>query len=461
MNMDLNIPITPSNAANLAAAFALLDRLVRARIGGEEFAPGGSLRLDFFDDGSALGDFIRARRPAFDEYVTLLLALAPHVRPTLIETAIRESLPREGDFPEIGGRRSADSRILMPTGETATFLLAGDDLEGRLEIHNLFGPDHWFARDGILRLEEAAHGEPFLSGRIVIARDWLERFTTGRPTAPPFSSRFPAKRISTALDWDELVLAPPVREQIEELHRWARHGRASIEAWGMERRLRPGYRALFHGPSGTGKTLTATLLGKSTGREVYRVDLSTVVSKYIGETEKNLSSLFDAAENRDWILFFDEADALFGKRTGVKDAHDRYANQEVSYLLQRVEEFDGLAILASNFRANIDDAFLRRFNAIIRFPMPTPAERCDIWRRALPERERAGGRATRLSDAMSKFELTGGSIVNVIQFALVEAVAAGRDRLSLADALKGAQREIEKEGKVFANLLAGDVDGFD
>jgi SpoVK/Ycf46/Vps4 family AAA+-type ATPase len=201
----------------------------------------------------------------------------------------------------------------------------------------------------------------------------------------------------------------------------------------MAGRLRPGYRALFHGPPGTGKTLTAALLGKATKRDVYRVDLSTVVSKYIGETEKNLANLFDQARNRDWILFFDEADALFGKRTNVKDAHDRYANQEISYLLQRVEDFDGLVILASNFRANIDEAFLRR----------------RIWTCALPH----SPDRDQLAAQLAGFELSGGNIVNVVQFAAIEAIAAGLSAINLDVAIKGIRREFEKEGKVFHNLL--------
>ena len=131
---------------------------------------------------------------------------------------------------------------------------------------------------------------------------------------------------------------------------------------------------LFHGPPGTGKTLTAGLLGKIAQKDVYRIDLSMVISKYIGETEKNLARLFDKAERKDWILFFDEADSLFGKRGQVKDAHDKYANQEVSYLLQRVEAYNGLVILASNFKNNIDEAFLRRFQSIIYFPLPAKEE---------------------------------------------------------------------------------------
>ena len=135
----------------------------------------------------------------------------------------------------------------------------------------------------------------------------------------------------------------------------------------VPKRTRAGYSCLFVGPTGTGKKQAAAVIGNELGREVYRLDLSTVVSKYIGETEKNLEKVFDEAENKNWILFFDEADALFGKRTNVRDAHDKYANQEVSYLMQRIETHDGLVILATNMKNNIDDAFIRRFNAVLYF----------------------------------------------------------------------------------------------
>lgn len=437
-----------SNAANLEAAFDVLTRLIRSRLAGEELTADGQLQLSFFDDGSPLGDFIRQRQPPFDEYTLLLLALAPHVRPALLDTEIRAALGREGDFPELGGLRDSDSRCFLPTGETAAFLLAGNDLAARFEVQRLFSPDHWFAREGLLQLEEARPGAPLLSGRIVMARDWVERFTLGSAQTPAFGKAFPARRIHTSLQWDDLILEDEVRSRIGELESWVKHRHTLLQQWRMAGRLRPGYRALFHGPPGTGKTLTASLLGKATGHEVYRVDLSSVVSKYIGETEKNLSALFDQARNRNWILFFDEADALFGKRTSVKDAHDRYANQEVSYLLQRVEDFDGLVILASNFRSNIDDAFLRRFNAIIRFPFPAAAERRAIWQRTLPEQPER----EQLARQLAGYELTGGNIVNIVQFAGIAALSAGRDAISLQDAIKGIEREFEKEGKIFSAL---------
>lgn len=407
--------------------------------------------LAYYDDESAFGNFIKVRQPTFDEYIILLLALAPHVRPDFLDKAIKEALPQGGNFPEIGGTRDKENRGFLPSGETALFLLAGEDLQKRFEVQRLFTGDHWFARENILRLEQAREGEPFWSGRLLLNPEYIELFTLGRVCSPTFSADFPAREIGTELEWDDLVLSPGVLEQIEDIRHWIEHNDTLMQTWGMHRILKPGYRALFHGPPGTGKTLTATLLGKYTGRPVFRIDLSTVVSKYIGETEKNLASLFDKARNKRWILFFDEADALFGKRTSVRDAHDRYANQEVSYLLQRVEEFNGLVILASNFKANMDDAFMRRFNAVIRFPFPSEAERVAIWRKSLPSNARFE-EGVELPDLMGKFELTGGSIINVVQHACLEAISRHSEIIRVEDTLKGIRREVEKEGKVFKNM---------
>lgn len=178
---------------------------------------------------------------------------------------------------------------------------------------------------------------------------------------------FFAKPITTELTWNDLDVSKNTLIQIHEIETWVQNSSSLMRKWQLTKKLKPGYRALFYGTSGKQKTLTASLLGRHTNKDVYSIDLSMVVSKYIGETEKNLANLFDKARNKDWILFFDEADALFGKRTDVSDAHDRYANQKVSYLLQRMEEYSGLTILATNFKTDIDEAFLRRFNSIINF----------------------------------------------------------------------------------------------
>lgn len=266
-------------------------------------------------------------------------------------------------------------------------------------------------------------------------------------TVRAFSTDFPAEHIETGMEWDDLVLHPQTRRQIREVENWVQRNTVLMEQGSEGKGLKPGYRVLFHGPPGTGKTLTATLLGKSTGRPVFRIDLSRVVSKYIGETEKNLARLFDKARHKEWILFFDEADALFGKRTEIRDAHDKYANQEVAYLLQRIETHAGLVILATNQRGNIDDAFLRRFQASIHFPPPSADERRDLWAKAFPPQVELADDVD-WGDISRRFELTGAGIVGVAHYCALESLAGdGRpvDRMTLEAAIL---RELVKEGKV-------------
>jgi len=222
-----------------------------------------------------------------------------------------------------------------------------------------------------------------------------------------------------------------------------------MKEWGLYKKIKPGYRSLFYGPPGTGKTLTASLLGKTSARDVYRVDLSMIVSKYIGETEKNLSKLFDTAQHKNWILFFDEADALFGKRSNVQNAHDKYANQEVSYLLQRVEDFPGLIILASNYKSNIDQAFVRRFNIIIKFTAPNAAERLKIWQQSIPARARLA-KDVDLVNIASRYELNGSSIIGVVHYASLQAIHKSNGVIQIDAILEGITREYDKEERVFS-----------
>jgi SpoVK/Ycf46/Vps4 family AAA+-type ATPase len=225
------------------------------------------------------------------------------------------------------------------------------------------------------------------------------------------------------------------------------HRATVLDDWGMRAKLRPGCRALFYGPPGTGKTLTASLLGQRLGSEVFRVDLSMIVSKYIGETEKNLAGLFDRAEHKNWILFFDEADALFGKRSQVRDARDRYANQEVSFLLQRIEVFSGLAILASNLTNNVDMAFSRRFESMIHFPMPRSGERLLLFRKALPDGVALEG-GLDLGGIAARYEISGGTIINVVRHVCLVAAARGEKVLRRADFEEGIRREYAKENRL-------------
>jgi len=385
-----------------------------------------------------------------EEQLVFILALVPHISPNFLDDIIQKNLKNSGDFPQIGGTRGKAFRGMIPTGETAIFVLAGGDHSQRSRIQSLFSEEHKFARNRILWLEEVPYGEPRMSGRIIMNPDIVEQVLSGKISKPRFSMDFPAEYITTELENDDLVLDKSTREQVAELQNWVKHHDALMNQWNLKRWVKPGYRALFHGPPGTGKTLTAMILGKNTGREVFRIDLSMVVSKYIGETEKNLGQLFDRAKSKDWILFFDEADALFGKRTSVRDAHDKYANQEVAYLLQKIESHDGLVILASNFKSNIDEAFIRRFQSVIYFPPPTPAERFLLWKKTLPLRN--GLKLPNDDELMAisrKYEITGAGIVNVVQFCSLHSLANNKRAITIEQIQSGIEREYLKEGKVF------------
>jgi SpoVK/Ycf46/Vps4 family AAA+-type ATPase len=283
-----------------------------------------------------------------------------------------------------------------------------------------------------------------MSGRLILSSEWLRRFFEGREVKPDYGPDFPARLITTAMDWEDLVLNHYTLGQIQDIKTWLEYNGQVLQDKVLQRKIKPGYRVLFYGPSGTGKTLTATLLGKQFGKDVYRIDLSQIVSKYIGETEKNLERVFSKAENKDWILFFDEADALFGKRTNVQNAHDRYANQEVSYLLQRVEEFPGLLILASNFKNNIDEAFARRLHAIVNFPAPSASERLSLWQKTMPASLRAEP-AIHLPQLSEKYDLTGAAILNVVHFAALKSLARSDEHIRLNDLIEGVKREYKKD----------------
>lgn len=397
---------------------------------------------------SSYARFILQHRLTPAERAVLLLALAPHLRPQLLDVLWTRNEATQRSFSEFGGVLNSNQSAFLPTGETAVFLLAGDDLAARLTAARLLEPNHRLARLDLLQLATVAPHEPALSGALQLNRRFLGLITRGSETLPTFDQHFPARRVQTNLAWDDLVLPHNTLEQLEEIRSWLLYGGRLLHDWGMNSRIRPGYTSLFYGPSGTGKTLSACLLGKLCERDVFRIDLSMVVSKYIGETEKNLGRVFDQAEHRGWILFFDEADALFGKRTRVEDSHDRYANQEVSFLLQRIEDFDGVVILASNLRHNIDDAFLRRFQSVVQFPLPRAAERLRIWREAFPRQVQLASDLDliRLAD---RYELSGGTIVNVVRYAVLRALARGQEIILANDIDEGVRREFHKEGRAF------------
>lgn len=394
-----------------------------------------------------LAGFIADNNLREPEIIALLLAFIPHVSAGFFTNIIATYLPGGGEFPAFGGGRGKNHRGILPTGETVLFILAGNDVEKRTAALQMFDEDHLFARKNVLSVEPVPAGEPKMSGRLIMDEEYVDLFVSGKLSRPKLSSDFPAQLITTELEWNDLVLQQKTFDEIKEIETWLKYNAKLVDSWQMHGKIKPGYRVLFHGPPGTGKTMTACLLGKYTGRNVFRIDLSLVVSKYIGETEKNLSKLFDKAANKDWILFFDEADSIFGKRTNVRDAHDKYANQEVSYLLQRIEAHAGLVILASNMKANIDPSFTRRFNAFVEFENPGVEERFQLWKNYLPENIKLDPTVD-LSEISRNYELTGANIVNIIHFAGLQTLANRNTDIAAGDLLKGIRKEYLKEGKM-------------
>jgi SpoVK/Ycf46/Vps4 family AAA+-type ATPase len=258
-----------------------------------------------------------------------------------------------------------------------------------------------------------------------------------------------AQKIETLYRWDDIILPPDTLSQLTEICMQVTHRHRVWSDWGFGQKLSlgKGVNALFSGPSGTGKTMAAEIVASELGLDLYRIELSTMISKYIGETEKNLERVFRAAENSNAILFFDEADALFGKRSEVRDSHDRYANIEISYLLQKMEQYEGVAILATNLQQNMDEAFLRRLAFIIKFPFPDESSRRRIWGVMWP-RQIPLAQNIDLDLLAGVLKVSGGNIRNIALAAAFLAAEEGGP-VSMPHLVRAARREYEKLGHVF------------
>lgn len=251
----------------------------------------------------------------------------------------------------------------------------------------------------------------------------------------------------------DLILPDKQKRELMDLINMVKNRSMVLEDWGVQKKLvsGKGISALFTGAPGTGKTLSAQVIAGELGLELYRVDLSTIVSKYIGETEKNLERIFDEASSSNVILFFDEADSLFGKRSDVGDSHDRYANIEVGYLLQRIETYDGIVLMATNLGANLDEAFTRRIHFIIDYPFPDEDTRLRLWELLIPKNIERDADVD-LKEFAAAYKIAGGNIRNAVVTAIYEAAANDMTKINKAGLLRGVEREYQKMGKVFKEI---------
>lgn len=381
------------------------------------------------------------------EQILLLLSLEPHYLPVRITermNAMREN--HKELFNSLGYYQDPYSGNYYPTLQTALFVLSGSDPARWREAEQKLVHQGKLLNEQIIVLrevDERARIGNRLNMLIDLAPEYVDYLLHGQKPRPDFGRAFPAHWISTNLDWDQLVLNPITRNEISDVMDWVEHRDKVLEV--SENKINASFPCLFYGPPGTGKSFTAKLIGKQYGKDVFRIDLSMIVSKYIGETEKNLAQLFDRAEGKGWILFFDEADALFGKRTGISDSKDKWANLEMSYLLQRMEEYQGLCILATNLKHNLDPALSRRFQAMIHFPFPKPEERALIWEKSLPP---GFAYPDHISyEKLAKYELSGAGIANVLKASAVKAVKRGTYKMTVEDITRFIRIEFAKDGR--------------
>ncbi|MCX2183926.1 ATP-binding protein [Streptomyces sp. SKN60] len=361
------------------------------------------------------------------EALVLLAALAPCV---------------DEKFDVLFGRLTDRPGSTGLTGEVARTLMART-FAGRLHATALLGPTAPLRASGLLTLEPPGD----LTGRLVLSPE-LRAWLLGLPVVGSATAAgSPARPLDTVHTLDDVVLPGSARRRVAELVDRIACRDLVVEDWGFGAHHDgvSGLIALFHGPPGTGKTMTAAALARTCGLPAYVIDLSALVSKYIGETEKHLAAVFDRAAREQCVLVFDEADAVFGKRTEVSDAHDRYANQEVSYLLSRVERHPGVVVLTTNLLANIDEAFLRRIHVAVEFPSPGPAERSRLWRTVLPK-QLPVDTAVDLDRLAQGYDLTGAQIRDASLDAAYRAAAEGQ-RVREDHLLAGIRRQYEKSGR--------------
>lgn len=410
----------------------------------QKFTPTEAPNLD--NAQGTYANMVRQFRLSNNERIIIILSLVPHLEPDLLN--ILWANKTEEIETIYGGFLGKLHKGIIPTGQTALFLLgATHHLLRQIVYQQYFTDDSKLYKLNILRLEQENKNEPYTSGILQISKEYLYTLTTGLRYIPSFSEDFPAQYLSTTQSWDDLVLDYHTKQEIDEVKAWLKHSKSLLQDPHFAKELK-GYRCLFYGEPGTGKTMTANLLGNEVGLDVFRIDLSKVVSKYIGETEKNLAKVFDQAENKNWILFFDEGDALFGKRTQTKSSNDRYANQEVSFLLQKIEDHKGVIILATNIKSNMDKAFLRRFQTEVYFPIPDEHARLELLEKAFTGNFHLESDID-LREIARKYEITGAMIKNLKHYCAIMALDRNTDIITKSDFLEGLKKQILKEGKTW------------
>jgi hypothetical protein len=452
-NQVLDFRAVDANVQALAASMIWLEELIKLRM--EELEHGNKLKIEeyaektdksFLLENTSLHKLLSEYNGTYIEYLLISLTFTAWFRPRSLKGFGRKKPESDEMYSETGIFVNKTNNRYIPTLQTLIFMLAGTDMVKQAYYHSIL-LSHVLFKDQVLHLRKPFANDNFpLDYMVELDLAYYNYLIHGKKPRFDHTPDFPANLLETEKLFSDLVLKPATRDQLQIILDYARVNQTLFEREGVRQKIKPGMLAMLYGPPGTGKTLTASLLGKEAGVDVYRIDLSRVISKYIGETEKNLERVFERLGDKNCILFFDEADVLFGKRTEVSDAKDRYANQEVAYLLQRVETFPGLVLLASNFKQNLDTAFKRRILVSVYMPPPDADERLVLWESGLPGHF-IFEPATLAEDLAIKHAFTGANIANIIKLACITAESNNTNIITSASLAPFIASEYAKEGQ--------------
>jgi len=447
-----NVTQIEANIEALAGGMLWLEGLIKARM--EELEGASRMNIEehaesidaqFLKENTAFFKLLHEYSNTYVEYLMISLCFAAWFRPRSLKELARKKEKSDEGYAETGIMGNGVNNRFIPSLQTVLFLLAGTNMVKQAYYHTIIA-DHPMFKDQVLQLRKPYANNYFPLDQIIeLDIAYYNYLLHGKRPRFDETFDFPAQLLETNKSMDDLILKEGTKDQLQLIMNYARYqdqlfGREDVSA-----KFNPGMLCMLYGPPGTGKSFSVAVMSKALQMDAYRIDLSQVISKYIGETEKNLEKIFMRLSDKPCILFFDEADVLFGKRSEVKDAKDRYANQEVAYLLQRVENFPGLVILASNFKQNLDEAFRRRILVSIYMPPPESNERFLLWSRSIPESFSWEQEDLPLHLA-EKHSFTGANISNVMKLACIQSESEGSSVIGMKTLKNFINMEYVKEG---------------
>lgn len=425
-----------SPTSDIEADLIWLENLIQYQLGKasneliDRIENNGEILPPALSEGGFYSDNLLSWNPSEVERGLIVIGLALYFKPSIFDPLLKTAKDFNYTETHLGGVIGTAQTPFVPTGETAIFLLTNRSVEERMLVLHCLNQEHWLFEKGILLFEYKEPGLPLTFQPFYLSSDYMEIFSKGVATKPNYSSQFPASLVKTNMEWSDLVVSKELIKEIRDIELWLEYEQRLFGEMGLGRKIKEGYKVVFYGPSGTGKTLVAGLIGKKYDRDVYRIDLSQLSSKYIGETEKNIDNLFKQARNKNWILFFDEGESLFGKRSQMGQSNERYGNQQVGFLLQRMEDHPGVVILATNLKSSIDEAFSRRFQKMIYFEAPDFENRLDLWKKAL-EGTLPLADDVDLRLISKEHKLVGGQIVNIVKQIILRELGAKSEVIRL------------------------------